>query len=213
MASKGKLASKQTEGRLITYFQDISLPEITISAFTETGQAETLTIVPKQQAYTGRMPVISSHLADTPCATLGIQGILDQLNCTLGTSYTMDTLKLSGLAQHLETYFSYDFGTMYSCLRPAWYILPRDIGFTPHGVRELIDSKMRQNALVENQIINPQLPPRHVWDLYSNRVVPYWITRDPTIYDGSDRIVPWPISHAWMDEKDRVDMWTPINEY
>ncbi|KAK0212718.1 hypothetical protein DFS33DRAFT_1283998 [Desarmillaria ectypa] len=45
------------------------------------------------------------------------------------------------------------------------------------------------------------LPPRRVWDLYSNRVVPWW----------SARKRPDPISHAWMDEKDRVNVWTRIN--
>ncbi|KAK0432229.1 hypothetical protein EV421DRAFT_1719705, partial [Armillaria borealis] len=40
-----------------------------------------------------------------------------------------------------------------------------------------------------------------VWDLYSNRVVPYWIAGN----------FPMPISHAWVDEEDREDVWTPIN--
>ncbi len=65
---------------------------------------------------------------------------------------------------------------------------------------------MRQNALVGKQIINPHLPPRRVWDLYSNRVVPWW---------AKDAERPWgygrPISHAWVDEQDRMDVWTPIN--
>ncbi|PBK59019.1 hypothetical protein ARMSODRAFT_856452, partial [Armillaria solidipes] len=42
---------------------------------------------------------------------------------------------------------------------------------------------------------------RRVWDLYANRVVPSWVTRER----------PWGISHAWVDEKDRMDVWTPIN--
>ncbi|PBK62130.1 hypothetical protein ARMSODRAFT_859292, partial [Armillaria solidipes] len=52
-------------------------------------------------------------------------------------------------------------------------------------------------------IVEPYLPPRRVWDLYSNRVVPWWTVRR----------YPVPISHAWVDEKDRVDVWTPINGY
>ncbi len=183
MASEGKLASKQTEGRFITYSQGISWPEITISAFTETGQAEKLTIVPKQQVYTSRMPVISSCLADTSCATFGIQGVLDQLNCTLGTTYTLDPF-LSKLLKH---HFSYDFGTMYSYLRPAWYMLKSVLQCFPHDFWKQRDSRLRQYALVENQIINPQLPPRRVWDLYSNRVVPYWAVTDHLIHN----IMPW----------------------
>ncbi|KAK0224563.1 hypothetical protein EDD85DRAFT_778407, partial [Armillaria nabsnona] len=60
-----------------------------------------------------------------------------------------------------------------------------------------------------NRIVNPELPPRLVWDLYSNRVVPYWFMNLHS--HGPQR--PRPISHAWMDEKDRTAMWTPINGY
>ncbi len=60
---------------------------------------------------------------------------------------------------------------------------------------------MRKKALVGNQIINPCLKPQCVWDLYSNHVVPYWITWT----------IPTPISHAWADEDDHADEWTPIN--
>ncbi|PBK64864.1 hypothetical protein ARMSODRAFT_453903 [Armillaria solidipes] len=64
----------------------------TLSACTETGAAELSIKVPKQRSYTGRRPVIPCSLADTPCATLGVQGVLDRLNATLGTSHTRDRL-------------------------------------------------------------------------------------------------------------------------
>ncbi len=64
------------------------------------------------------------------------------------------------------------------------------------------DKKWRAKALVGNWIVDPDLPPRRVWDLYSNRVVPSWIT------DGLS--MAQPISHAWVDEKDHVDVWTSI---
>ncbi|KAK0430116.1 hypothetical protein EV421DRAFT_1938014, partial [Armillaria borealis] len=49
----------------------------------------------------------------------------------------------------------------------------------------------------------PRVPPRQVWDLYANRVVPYW----------APGAFPWGISHVWVDEKDRMDVMTPINGY
>ncbi|PBK63541.1 hypothetical protein ARMSODRAFT_861378, partial [Armillaria solidipes] len=55
-----------------------------------------------------------------------------------------------------------------------------------------------------NQIIAGDAPLRRVWDLYANRVVPYWVACK----------YPWAISHAWMDEeklKDGEDAVTPIN--
>ncbi len=67
--------------------------------------------------------------------------------------------------------------------------------------REEMDREMRQKALVGNVIVNPYLKPRRVWDLYSNRVVPSWISNT----------WPKPISHAWVDENDRVNVLTFIN--
>ncbi|KAK0430076.1 hypothetical protein EV421DRAFT_2065775 [Armillaria borealis] len=60
---------------------------------------------------------------------------------------------------------------------------------------------MRRDVLVNNRITISLLRSRRVWDLYSNRVVPWWVARQ----------WPHPISHAWMDEHDRMDVLTPIN--
>ncbi len=190
--------------KLIIQSQDISLPEVTISAFAEAGLEESLITVPKQWAYTGRKPVISSRLADTLCATLGVQGILDQLNTILGTSYTVEMPSLSSLLEECIAN-KYDFGMAYSRLRRIWYtddwstIRARIYGW------EEEDREERRKALVGNRVVDPRLPPRRVWDLYSNRVVPSWYT----CMDESIR----PISHAWVDEKDRDAVWTPINGY
>ncbi|KAK0470904.1 hypothetical protein IW261DRAFT_1345045 [Armillaria novae-zelandiae] len=193
-----------------------------LSAFTETGQAELSIEVPKQRLYTGQSPVIPCALADTPCATLGIQGVLDRLNANLGTSYTLHTARssststtspapssaasvqdqlalLSILKDFIER--NYDFGTAYAFLHPLCDLeKPSSIQNELHRY-EREDQELRQNALVGDQIVCPYLPPQRLWDLYSNRVVPSWITNER----------PTPISHAWVDEKDRVNVWTPIN--
>ncbi|KAK0224254.1 hypothetical protein IW262DRAFT_1269711, partial [Armillaria fumosa] len=44
-------------------------------------------------------------------------------------------------------------------------------------------------------------PPQHVWDLYSNRVIPWCVAR-PRL---------WAISHAWMDKSSHEDVQTAIN--
>ncbi|KAK0449098.1 uncharacterized protein EV420DRAFT_792183 [Desarmillaria tabescens] len=177
-----------------------------ISAFTETGKAESSIQVPLQRKYTGenedgpRREVISSALANVPCASLGIQGILDLLNAILETSHTLDTPSVSSLLEDCITQ-NYDFGAAYGRLRRVWKSY--DGGTMQDELRkhEEGDWKMRREALAGNRIVEPDLPPRRVWDLYSNRVVPYWVTEG----------WPEPISHAWVDEKDRVDVWTPIN--
>ncbi|KAK0429829.1 hypothetical protein EV421DRAFT_1914031 [Armillaria borealis] len=105
---------------LITCFQDITFRRVTISAFTETGQAESSIEVPLQWSYMGRCPVIPSSLADTPCATLGVQGVLDRLNETLRMSYTLNTPSLLSILEDCIKK-NYDFGTAYGHLRRIWY--------------------------------------------------------------------------------------------
>ncbi|KAK0506542.1 hypothetical protein EDD18DRAFT_1060357, partial [Armillaria luteobubalina] len=62
-----------------------------------------------------------------------------------------------------------------------------------------------------SQIVDPRIKPRWVWDLYSNRVVPWWCYKVTVRFDILDVMTACLISHAWVDEVDRVDMWTPIN--
>ncbi|KAK0430075.1 hypothetical protein EV421DRAFT_2025391 [Armillaria borealis] len=176
-----------------------SLPKDTLSGFTETGRENIRIPVLKQQSYTGRKPVIPSSLADTPCVNLGAAELLEMLNTVLGMSYNLENTSLSTL---LEDYITkdYDFGTVYGHLRPFWYDSLSDIE-NKLRTREAKDLEMRRDVLVNNRIINSWLRPRRVWDLYSNRVVPWWVARQ----------FPHPISHAWMDEHDRVDVLTPIN--
>ncbi|KAK0446532.1 uncharacterized protein EV420DRAFT_892714 [Desarmillaria tabescens] len=177
----------------------------TVSAFIETGIAETSIKVPMQRSYTGNDRVIPSSLANVSCASLGIDGLLDWLNSTLGTTYPLDTPSISSL---LETCITneYDFGTAYGYLRPRWYNENWTSIQDTLRISEAEDKQRREQALIGNRIVNPHISPRRVWDLYSNRVVPQWILRPKPQEDWL-----WAISHAWMDEKSRVKEWTPIN--
>ncbi|KAK0474110.1 hypothetical protein IW261DRAFT_1341870 [Armillaria novae-zelandiae] len=157
--------------------------------------------------------MVPSILADIACATLGAQGLLDHLNSTLGTSYSLDNPFLASLLVECMTN-EYDFGMAYGCLRQIWYIddwsAARDVLWR----RSDNDQEERREALVGNRIVNPQLQPRRVWDLYSNRVVPWWLKSWGGMAGrGVYREWPQPISHSWMDEKDRTAVWTPINGY
>ncbi|KAK0191026.1 hypothetical protein F5146DRAFT_1046806 [Armillaria mellea] len=103
----------------------------------------------------------------------------------------------------------------YGHLRRIWYT--RDWSTIRDTLRkwEEKDKEMRRKALVGNRIVNPYLTPRRVWDLCSNRVVPFWSTGIPTTAVTAERrdLMLRPISHAWVDEKDRADVSTPINGY
>ncbi|SJL12699.1 uncharacterized protein ARMOST_16130 [Armillaria ostoyae] len=179
----------------------VKFPEITISVHTETGQAEEEIAVPLQRNYTGTKPVISSSLADTPCTTLRLLGLLERLNTTLGTSHILDTPVLSSLLEDCIAK-NYDFGIAYGFLRPAWYT--EDWSSIPDKIRECEekDVEMRRGALHGSDIVAPYICPRRAWDLYSNRVVPMWTTGEE---------YPHGISHAWVDEEERTEVWTPIN--
>ncbi|KAK0199535.1 hypothetical protein DFS33DRAFT_226457 [Desarmillaria ectypa] len=159
------------------------------------------TSVPNQRVYTGRKPAIPSSIADAPCTELGIDKVLKEFNTTLRTRYTLNTPSLRPILEECISR-NYDFGTAYARLRPMWY---NDFTTTQSKWRqwEAEDREMRQQVRTVNPIIEPTLPPRRVWDLYSNRVVPWWIARQ----------WPWGISHAWMDREDRPCVWTPINGY
>ncbi|PBK70315.1 hypothetical protein ARMSODRAFT_1083950 [Armillaria solidipes] len=189
-------------------------PEVTISSQTEIGQTEESIKVPNQRAYTSRKPVIPSSLANIPCSSLDIQDLLDLLNTTLGTSYTLDTPSLSFVLKDCIAK-KYDFGTAYGHLRSARCDVDGITGIhTKLWNRETEDIKRRRDTFDGSRIVHLlNIDPRRVWDLYSNRVVPWWCcsqTEDDILWR-----VKWPrpISHAWVDEADRVDVWTPINGY
>ncbi|PBK79864.1 hypothetical protein ARMGADRAFT_1003536 [Armillaria gallica] len=182
-----------------TYYSNLS--DVTIIAPIEDDLPIEDIKVPNQRAYTGSMPVIPSSLADTPSASLGVDGLLKTLNSTLGTQYDL-TPSLTSL---LEAYTSkdYDFGTIYGYLRPIWFDC--DLKDVEDSLRtsEAMDLRIRQEALVDGQITSKGLfmAPRRVWDLFSNRVVPWWVALH----------TPWGISHAWLDASRRKNVLTPIN--
>ncbi|KAK0458114.1 uncharacterized protein EV420DRAFT_1480264 [Desarmillaria tabescens] len=122
-------------------------------------------------------------------------GILDRLNTTLGTSYTLDTPSLSSLLEEYTTN-NYDFGMAYGCLR---------LNFV-NGRRRTERSDEKHSSGAGSSIHGYHPDASGIctvigWSLW-------WITD----VDGKLRW-PQPISHAWVDEKDRADIWTPINGY
>ncbi|PBK59023.1 hypothetical protein ARMSODRAFT_80043 [Armillaria solidipes] len=85
-----------------------------LSSLSEANREELTIPVLKQRSYTGKK-VIPSSLANTPCADLGVDGVLEKLNTTLGTLYA-----LGYVISVLDSYVAQnsDFGTAYAYLRP-----------------------------------------------------------------------------------------------
>ncbi|SJL03080.1 uncharacterized protein ARMOST_06425 [Armillaria ostoyae] len=182
-----------------TYHSNLS--DVTITTPIEDGLSIEDIKVLNQRAYTGSKPVIPSSLADTPSASLGVDGLMKMLNSTLGTKYDI-TPSLSSL---LKSYISkeYDFGTVYGYLRPIWFDCDLNVIQDSLCSSEATDLEIRKKAVVDGQITRKGLymAPRRVWDLFSNRVVPWWVALH----------TPWGISHAWLDISHRKKVDTPIN--
>ncbi len=92
---------------------------------------------------------------------------------------------------------NYDLGTAYAHLRRY----PYNFNIDRHVTARKSDEKRRQDLIEHRKIKNA--PPRRVWDLYANRVVPYWVAIK----------FPWAMSHAWVDDNNLKRVMTPINGY
>ncbi|KAJ3547026.1 hypothetical protein NM688_g5447 [Phlebia brevispora] len=164
--------------------------------------------VPLQLKHTTTNPVIPSSLADQPCAALGVDVLLKNLNEVLRTSYSLGT---PGLLPVLKDCIErkYDFGTALGRLRRFWF---GDFELLPLRLAELgrQDREMRAAALDEEKgIIKRNIMPRRVWDMYSNRVLPIFVL------GNTDRwwAIVWAISHSWMAEDSRHPVPTSINGF
>ncbi|KAJ3554175.1 hypothetical protein NM688_g3245 [Phlebia brevispora] len=201
--------------------------KITIYSDEELGEHAKLN-VPLQVKHTTTKPVISSSLASEPCERLGVVGLLSKFNELLGTSYSIETSGLRGvLEQCIECH--YDFGTAFGRLRSSWAgSFELTVTFRPTGERilrsdfsdlmqfladrEQRDKEIRTNAVdrVNNVIREPDICPRRVWDLVSNRIVPVYVVDNLYLVGQYSRRI-WPVSHSWMAEERRHNIDTPIN--
>ncbi|EKM53763.1 uncharacterized protein PHACADRAFT_260256 [Phanerochaete carnosa HHB-10118-sp] len=135
--------------------------------------------------------------------------LLELLNDVLATNYSLEKPGMEQCLNHfLRT--SRDFGQVYASLRRYWRS-----GFTqllPDLAKyQKEDESKRRNALGGGYISNSRLPPRRVWDLYSNRVLPFYaIKRGLLRFLIFDEV--WTVSHSWVHESVRTDVWTLIND-
>lgn len=165
-------------------------------------------LLPQQHKYTGQY-VIPNSLADQPCESLSVKGLLSHMNNIMGTLYPLEgpleTLLQGCLARDT------DFGMAYSRLRPYW----RKKQFsTLEGKLERAGSRdriMRAKALDSDgsHIVCYFVPPRRLWDLHSNRIVPWWYSDLGWHFPEMSNV--WPVSHAWVAQHERESITTRIN--
>ncbi|KZV73845.1 hypothetical protein PENSPDRAFT_262443 [Peniophora sp. CONT] len=129
------------------------------------------TAIIKQRKFRHRF-CIPSHLAD-----LGIKDpavLLAKLNTILGTDYSLrSTPALEGIMLHRISK-GHDLGMAYGMLRRQWFIISPELLSDLESL-EKIDRERREAAVVDGLIEDVRMPPRRVWDLFSNRVLPFWV--------------------------------------
>jgi hypothetical protein len=98
----------------------------------------------------------------------------------------------------------FDFGMACAFVRPWW----RKHG-APYMLGELDRQKEKDTqvraAAMEGDLVRRDTPPRRLWDLVSNRVIPYWMA---DLAEGFCAV-----SHSWIEEDRRHDLLTSVNNY
>ncbi|GJF00583.1 hypothetical protein PsYK624_168760 [Phanerochaete sordida] len=165
--------------------------------------------IPLQWLHVGPGAIYDS-LADAPCAEMDDAELLARLNSILGTNFSLDVPGLRDCLQHVRRN-ARDFGTAYGTLRPWWSYDFLEI--PPLMEQRKVElEELRSHALRGPCIVDPTIPVRRIWDLFSNRVLPFHTLPREASYAADD--VPssiWCVSHSWVDEKDRRTVWTTIN--
>ena len=153
---------------------------------------------------------IPNCLADTPCIDMSVETHLKALNSALGTIYGLDILGLQDCLEHVRTR-SRNFDEAYGTLRPRWHEDFSDI-IKQMSDAQHEDNQLHQDAIYGISIRNSRLPLQRVWDLFSNRVLPFYVIR--TSSQSNPSVIPdnlWRVSYSWVDESDRHDIQTRIN--
>ncbi|KZV75962.1 hypothetical protein PENSPDRAFT_696872, partial [Peniophora sp. CONT] len=152
----------------------------------------------KQHSYAGQL-CIPSELADLQIDDPAM--LLTMLNDILGTDHSFHT---TPSLRHIMIYCiqeHYDLGMVYGMLRRFWPDIVHSsklcLSYLKRLERE--DKEFREQAVVKELVVERFMPPRRLWDLYSNRVLPFWVAIIQTV------------SHAWMSHEARRSVLTRIN--
>jgi hypothetical protein len=157
--------------------------------------------VPLQQNFTGDQFTLPDNIANTYCSSLGVDQTLELLNHAMQTTH-FRTPEVEALIQRcIEE--NYDFGTALSFIHRFWEKCPNEALFRLDIARKA-DEELRRKA-VNGDFVKKDTPPRRVWDLHTNRVIPYYWA------DMSVSTDLFAISHSWVDEDARTLLRTPVN--
>ncbi|KAH6905204.1 hypothetical protein BKA70DRAFT_1108225 [Coprinopsis sp. MPI-PUGE-AT-0042] len=152
-----------------------------------------------QRKYTGTEPVIPTTLADLPCSRFTVSQLLLCFNSLLYTVYDSQHAHLADLLQsYIDDETQIDFGTAFSRLRIDWCEGDfEDFELKGRHLQEEWD-RCRESLVKSGIIVSSRLPPRRMWDLYSNRSV-----CEPQSF--------YAVSHSWVDERERRWVSSKVN--
>ncbi|KIP05737.1 hypothetical protein PHLGIDRAFT_487210 [Phlebiopsis gigantea 11061_1 CR5-6] len=155
---------------------------------------------------------IPFELADKPCKDMTAAQLLAELNDIFGTQRTMESAPgPAGLEACLQEFIDdeCDVGLAYGYLRRVWRSDAALSRFREDlAVLKDEDMALRRAAFDTDRVTKPQVPPRRVWDLYSNRVLPWYSLG---FRNGHIPENVWAVSHSWVDRTERQYVRTPVN--
>lgn len=166
------------------------------------------------RVYNHQWAVLPSKVANIPCTSMDPGALLDTLNTIFDTRFRLTPGVEACLAEFIDD--GCDLGQVYGYLRPWW---PRDGSVAEFDTlpaemleRRQKDYDLRSTAVTGNRITNPRIPPRRVWDLRANRVLPYHALKLRTpgdTYIFGHQI--WSVSHSWRPLSERQSVLSTIN--
>ncbi|KAH6905220.1 hypothetical protein BKA70DRAFT_1293742 [Coprinopsis sp. MPI-PUGE-AT-0042] len=178
-----------------------------------------------QRKYTGNEPVIPATLADIPCSRFTVSQLLLCLNSLLYTLYDSQHAHLANLLQSYIDNEAIDFGTAYARLRTDWCEGNfEDFELKGRHLQEEWDG-CRESLVKSGIIVSSRLPPRRMWDLYSNRVIHASLTMSRSTSEedpcprklhswgeiGMRAPIIYAVSHSLVDERERQWVLSKVN--
>lgn len=168
-----------------------------------------------KRTYDRAWTVLPSKVANIECGRMKPGVLLDWMNRLFNTHYSMTPSLKACLTGFMDD--GCDLGQVYGHLRPWWPEIRdvKEFDGVPAAMqkRKQEDYDLRAAAVTGNRIINSHIPPRRVWDLYANRVLPFHVLKPETTPSGEpclpSRLLA--VSHSWLAASDRQSVLTTVN--
>ena len=161
--------------------------------------------------FTRRWTILPRELANLPCE-IEPSTLLTWINTLFETNISLSPAVENCLSEFTDD--NCDLGEIYGYLRPWMPNVLDEKDFA--GLSAIIRERAQKDfefraAAIRSDGINPRVPPRRIWDLYANRVLPYHALAPNPL---GDKFIPnnvWAVSHVWKPANQRKTVHSPIN--